>query len=96
MSLSKCSLAAMREDEEKRQKKEEERRQRIRGWSKSEQGAVYRRKLEREEERNNFVLTLVGATLNCGLPTLINFGRFISSCSTRLEEGWLADGKRAN
>lgn len=25
----------------------------------------------------------VGATLNCGLPTLINFGRFISSCSTR-------------
>lgn len=26
---------------------------------------------------------LVGATLNCGLPTLINFGRFISSCLTR-------------
>lgn len=41
---------------------------------------------ESKEERNNFVPALVGATLNCGLPTLINFGRFISSCSTRCEE----------
>lgn len=43
--------------------------------------------MERKEETNNFVLALVGATLNCGLPTLINFGRFISSCSTRSGEG---------
>lgn len=41
----------------------------------------------RKEETNNFVLVLVGATLNCGLPTLINFGRFISSCSTQPGEG---------
>lgn len=38
---------------------------------------------ERKEDEDNFVPALAGATLNCGLPTLINFGRFISSCSTR-------------
>lgn len=54
----------------------------IRGW--------VRRKMEGKEETNNFVPALVGATLNCGLPTLINFGRFISSCSTRPGEGWRA------
>lgn len=41
-----------------------------------------RRKMERKEETNNFVLALVGATSNCGLPTLINFGRFILMLDT--------------
>lgn len=38
---------------------------------------------KRERERDNFVSALAGAMLNCGLPTLINFGRFISVETTR-------------
>lgn len=38
---------------------------------------------DRERERDNFVSALTGAMLNCGLPTLINFGRFISVETTR-------------
>lgn len=48
--------------------------------------------MERKEETSNFVPTLVGATLNCGLSTLINFGRFIFSCSTLSRQG---EGRRA-
>lgn len=40
-----------------------------------------------KRERDNFVLALAGATLNCGLPTLINFGRFISPEPTRRWKG---------
>ena len=31
---------------------------------------------------------MAGATLNCGLPTLINFGRFISAEATCRERRW--------
>lgn len=82
-AFPKRSLVAMRE---KIRRGRWEETTNTRGCYRRNSGQA-RRKMERKEETSNFVLTLVGATLNCGLPTLINFERFISSYSIRPGEG---------